>query len=122
MPHAPIAMAFEPGLGGFTARMPERVTLAAIEEWGLQFVAALAALPDGDRVCLLLDSNRHDFESIACARRLRTILEKTVVSERCERVAFVVPRSHREPHIASYKEAYFSAVREARLWLAGPQS
>ena len=111
-----IRFEFDPQLPGYVAVMPPYVTLPMIDDLRRKVTAAFAA-PAGHG--LLVDTNRHEFESIECLKALRATLGD--IADHCRAVAFVQPAAYREPHIASPREGYFASFAEAHAWLAdGP--
>jgi hypothetical protein len=112
-----INLHYDSGLRGFIVSMPPHVTLTALHDLTDRLFVAVAATTE--TTCrLLLDTNQHDFESIACLKALREMLEAPQAATKCVRVAFVQPPQFREPLIASDHEGYFNDVEEARAWLA----
>jgi hypothetical protein len=110
-----INLEYDQGLRSFVVSMPEHVTLAAIEDLQERLFAALASQRSQSN--LLIDSNRHDFESTACLKALREMLEAPQVVSKCMRVAFVQPKQYRETHVASDQEGYFQSIEAARAWI-----
>ena len=78
---------YAPQIHGFVISMPNRITLAALEDFGNRLLIVFGRM-EKRKYNLLIDSNRHDFESIACLKKLRDILEEPQVAKKCERVAF----------------------------------
>lgn len=107
---------YAPQIRGFAVSMPSHITLAALEDFGSRLLVALSRM-ERRKYNLLIDSNRHDFESIACLKKLRDILEEPAVAKKCERVAFVQPVQFRAPHIPSEQLGYFDTVDAAYEWL-----
>ncbi|MGH1347814.1 MAG: hypothetical protein ACRBN8_40040 [Nannocystales bacterium] len=101
------------GLRGLVASLPEVITMEAIAE----LEARLSEHQSDPWDCILLDTNQHAFESIACIKALRRTLEGARLAERGTLVAFVAPAACRPPEIVSSQEAYFSDVDAARSWL-----
>ena len=111
-----INLEYDTGLQGFVVVMPEHVTLDALNNLRERLFAAIATVTTMP-FCLLIDTNRHDFESIDCLRGLREVLEAPQFVNNCARVAFVQPRQYQEPHMESDQVGYFDNVEEARGWL-----
>lgn len=110
-------MTYVPALRGFHVTMPISIELRAKERWRSKLQSALAKLGVGVSFNLLIDTNRHEFESIACIRALRDVLEAPEVTSRCERTAFVSPATFRRPEVVSDREAYFIEIADALAWL-----
>jgi len=102
----------------YVVSMPDYVSLEALELWGQKFKKELNRRLSPKPEALLLDTNKHNFESFECLKLLRSILN-TVVSLKngINRIAFVQPEKYRISEIISYKEAYFSNNEDARKWL-----
>ncbi|GAB4566002.1 MAG: hypothetical protein Tsb0020_17320 [Haliangiales bacterium] len=114
---ATIEVTYDARIHGFIVSMPAIITLAAIEAWREQLWQRITDSP-ADRSCrLLIDTNQHQFESIACIKALRDALEDPRVADRCERAAFVAPARYRQPQIVSEREGYFNSVEAAYAWL-----
>ena len=101
--------------------MPEVITLRVIQDLERRLARHLAALPSDDETNILIDTNQHAFESLACIKAFRDALEQSGIAERGSRVAFVTPAKYRAPEIVSEREAYFSDVATARAWVAAGQ-
>lgn len=113
-----IETTFEHSTGVLRVRLPERTTLAQLEAWSETFQARLERRKHGNGWGLLLDTNCHDFESIACLRFLRSFLhEITQADLGIHRIAFVQPTQYRQPEVLSSHEAYFATVEAAYRWL-----
>ena len=111
---------FDDGLNTFIVHFPGDVTHSMLAAWACFFRAELQQHRFRKGVSILLDSNRHRFESIACLQFLRHFLEEvTGTGGGVGRVAFVQPVQYRCPEIVSRREAYFSTVSEAKSWLRG---
>lgn len=111
-----IAVVFDAGLGAYLVTMPEGVTLPLIRDLGPRIHRAFRRVANPPRA-LLIDTNLHGFESIACLRSLRDILEASWVAAHCRAVAFVQPHRYRPQEIVSPREGYFTTVEAARDWL-----
>ena len=112
----PITMRYDEALRAYLISMPDYVSLADIEDLQNRLFSSFISLKEG-QCALLIDTNKHDFESIACLKALRDLLESPPVSSNCIRVAFVQPRQYREAQIVSDQEAYFYDKTEAYSWL-----
>ena len=67
---------------------------------------------------MLIDTNKHEFESIQCLKLLREFFTTNVVIQtNVGKVAFVQPKNYRGPHVVSEIEAYFESTEEAYKWL-----
>ncbi len=116
-PSAAIEMAYNARIHGFIVSMPAVITLGAIEAWRERLWQRITDSPAGRNCRLLIDTNQHQFESIACIKALRDALEDPRVADHCERAAFVAPARYRQPQIVSEREAYFDSVEAAYAWL-----
>ena len=98
--------------------MPEHVTLNELRVWSQEFLEALGERAGKEKVALLMETYRHQFESIERLKFLRNFLSNEWRIKSCiSKAAFVQPRQNREPEVASPKEAYFSVFTEAHNWL-----
>jgi len=114
----PIHTSFDSEANAFIVRFPEHTTLADLMAWGDSFRTILKKRAHHNSSGLLLDTNRHDFESIECLKYIRDlILEFTRMDHGIHKVAFVQPVSYRQPEIVSSKEGYFLTVEAAWKWL-----
>ena len=101
--------------------MPTYITQNSLKQWHGEFLKLLQKVALNRKVMLLLDSNTHNFESIAAIKHLRDILtDKDKVSGRIPKVAFVQPENYRPPEIISPSEGYFSRYEDAFSWLKLP--
>jgi len=115
-----IQVSFDNKINGYIIRMPEFISLNSIEEWTHKFELDLKTLPLGQRVVMLIDTNKHEFESIQCLKNLREFFtSSSLIQSNIVKVAFVRPKSYGEPHVKSDLEAYFESVEEAYKWLEG---
>lgn len=113
-----IATAFDHAAGTFIVHLPEHTTLTHLEAWGQTFRARLLQRERRARSGLLLDTSRHNFESVACLKFIRSFLhEITQMDTGIYKIAFVQPITYRQPEVVSSEEAYFSSVEEALQWL-----
>jgi hypothetical protein len=99
----------------YVVRFPDHITLESLRKWGREFKIELA----GRRgFGLLLDTNRHDFESVACLKWLRDYLtQDDVVKQAISKVAFVQPEAYGVSQVVSDYEAYFHDPASAKKWL-----
>lgn len=103
-------------LNAFIAEFPVFTTLECLHEWGKGLLSELEHCEY--TVALLVDTNEHKFESVACLKWLRTFLvDEPIVKSIVSRVAFVQPAEYRRPEVVSDVEAYFSNIEDARQWL-----
>ena len=113
-----IEMKFDSEINAFIVSMPELITHSALKIWNKEFLKLLCERASNEKAALLLDTNKHDFESIECLKLLRELLSnERQVRESISKVAFVQPRQYREPEIISPVEAYFSQFEEAHNWI-----
>lgn len=113
-----IQIKFDEKLNGYIIRMPAFISLKSIEEWKRQFALNLKSLPLTQKIVLLIDTNRHEFESIQCLKNIRDFFTSNyVIQSNVVKVAFVQPNSYMAPHIKSEIEAYFDSIEEAYKWL-----
>lgn len=96
-------------LDGIEVAMPEVISAESVDAVRTHLAQPMTRL--------LIDTNRHAFESLACIRAFREVLEGARLAERGVKVAFVVPREHRAPEVVSAQEGYFDDVTTARTWL-----
>ena len=113
-----IEIKFDKRLNGYVVTMPDFVTFKMIEEWKERFDKVLTTIPDVNKLALLVDTNRHNFESIQCLKSLRDYFTShTVLKSNFLRVAFVAPANFMEPVVKSWVEAYFDSFELAYRWL-----
>ena len=110
-----IDFSFDDKICGYLISMPDFVKLSDIESWIINFDLELKTFQSLKPISILLDSNKHKFESIQCLKALRDYL--THIQEHIAKAAFVAPTSFREPEIVSGREAYFDKFEDAYLWL-----
>ena len=109
---------FDQKINAFIVLMPEYITLNLLNLWSKEFLKSLCKQAVNDKVSLLVDTNKHQFESIECLKLLRNFLtNKKQVRNNISNVAFVQPKQYRKPEIVSPKEAYFSNFEDAHNWL-----
>ncbi len=110
-----ISLKFDTEIKCFVVIFPELVTLQSLKRWGQQFVDELNGK---EGVGLLIDTGPHNFESIDCLKWLKEFLTQVPeVGQSIKRVAFVSPAHYRQPEIVNSREAYFSDISDARIWL-----
>jgi len=116
-----VEVTYDTAMGGVVVSLPQFITMAALEGLQERLASRVAAgVLDGARR-LLVDTNQHDFESVACIRALRDALEGAGIGNGCWRVGFVAPAEHRASTVVSDREAYFNDVAAARAWLSKPR-
>ncbi|MCU7924358.1 MAG: hypothetical protein KZQ88_16840 [Candidatus Thiodiazotropha sp. (ex Dulcina madagascariensis)] len=109
---------YDEEIGGYRVYMPEYIAIRALETWANEFGEALEEREVPQAFSLLLDINKHDFESIECLKYLRDFLYKlNQMQEGLTKIAFVQPVKYKVPGIVSRNEAYFSNMLEAETWL-----
>lgn len=105
-------------LGAIIVRMPEKVSLSMLEYWQEEFRDLVTQQAVDKNVALLLDTNKHLFESIECLKLIRNLLSNDPqLKKYISRVAFVSPRQYKEPEVISHKEGYFDKFDDAYYWL-----
>ncbi len=77
---------FEHNINTYIVHMPENITFEELSFWGKEF---LQSLSKNKKCSLILDTNRHQFESIASLRLLRDILSDEKVKHCISKFAFV---------------------------------
>ena len=113
-----IETTFDNDVNAFIVRMPDHIALEELNHWRKEFLLSLGEGVGDDKAALLLDTNKHQFESIECLKLLRELLSNERQIKHCiSRVAFVQPRHYREPEVSSSTEAYFSSFEDAYHWL-----
>jgi len=113
-----IQVSYDDKISGYVVRMPEFVSLRAIEEWRKNFSFEFKSLPSSQRVIVLIDTNRHEFESIQCLKSLRDFFTTNAeIKSNGVKTAFVQPGNIMDPHIKSDIEGYFENYDEAYKWL-----
>jgi hypothetical protein len=109
---------FDQEINAFIILMPEYITPNELSIWSKKFLKLLRKWAEKKKVKLLVDTNRHQFESIECLKLLRNLLSNDwQVQNSISKVAFVQPRQYRKPEIISPAEAYFSNFEDAHIWL-----
>ncbi|MEJ2446144.1 MAG: hypothetical protein P8Y42_22290 [Exilibacterium sp.] len=110
-----ISLKFDTEIKCFVVIFPELVTLQSLKRWGQRFVDELNGK---EGVGLLIDTGPHNFESITCLKWLKEFLTQAPeVRQSIRKVAFVSPPHHHQPEIIDDREAYFSDISDARIWL-----
>ncbi len=113
-----IQIKFDDSICGFVVGMPELITLEAIEEWKESMGNYLESLPLNQEVVMLIDTNKHQFESIQCLKSIREFFATNpVIQSNGVKAAFVQPNDYIKPHIKSENEAYFDNCLAAFKWL-----
>jgi hypothetical protein len=113
-----IQVLYNEKISGHVIQISEFVSLNALEEWKKRVGLDLKSLPFGQRVVMLMDTNRHEFESLQYLKKLRDFFTTNVVIQSNGiKVASVQPKIYLEPHIISKVEAYFESVEEVYKWL-----
>jgi hypothetical protein len=109
---------FDIRINGYVVTMPDFVTLDMIEEWKDRFDRELQSIRSSNKLALLFDTNKHNFESIQCLKILREYLtDNKVLKSSFSRAALVAPAKFMAPNIKSEVEAYFDNTEEAYKWL-----
>lgn len=113
-----IQTSYDEKINGYVIKMPEFVRLNAIEEWKNKFSLDLKSLLFGQRVVMLIDTNKHEFESIRCLKSLRDFFTANAkINSNGMKVAFVQPKKYMVAHVKSEIEGYFENYDEAYKWL-----
>ena len=113
-----VQVTFDKKINGYIIRMPDFVSINSIEEWVHEFEHILKSLPLTQRITMLIDANKHEFESTQCLKLLREFFTTNVVIQsNVVKVAFVQPKNYREPQAVSEIEGYFESTEEAYKWL-----
>lgn len=111
---------YDEAMGAYLVSFPEHVTYEALSKWGVEFQEILVSRGQQKPEALLLDSNKHDFETIECLKFLREILTQFAnMKNGICKIAFVQPTNYRKPEVVSLSEAYFASAEEAKSWLMG---
>lgn len=112
-----VSTTFDTSINAYIVRMPEYITLEVLNLWKKEFLLSLDERKS-EKSALLLDTNRHQFESIECLKLLKDLLSNESRIKHCiSRFAGVGPKQYREPEVISSREVYFSRFEEAYLWL-----
>lgn len=112
-----ITTEFDPRISAIVVQFPALISLDQMQSWVPRFKETISQnAPECKN--LLLDTNEHNFENIACLRLLKTTLtQDPEVTRHLKRVAFVQPRAVREPSIVSPVESYFTSFEDAYSYL-----
>ncbi len=111
---------YDDELEAYLVSFPERISYEALSKWGIEFQKILDSGEHQKPVALLLDTNKHDFESIECLKLLREILTQfSKMNKGIYKIAFVRPVDYGKPGVVDLNEAYFSSVEKAKSWLKG---
>lgn len=109
---------FDERINGYVVSMPEFISLEAIEEWKRSISNDLESIPGDQQVVILMDTNKHQFESIKCLKSIREFFATNhVIQSNGVKAAFVQPDEYMKPHIKSKNEAYFDDCLAALKWL-----
>ncbi len=109
---------FDEKINGYVITMTDFVSLAAIEEWKKRFDIELKSIPFSQKIVMLIDTGKHEFESIQCLKSLREFFTtNSVIQSNGVKAAFVQPKNYIEPHVKSEFEAYFEKSDDAYKWL-----
>ena len=113
-----IEIDFDKEINGYVIKMPDWVTLEMLKDWRFRFDSKLADSSEKTRYSLLIDTGKHEFESIDCLRFIREHLSgKPEFKTRFKKGAIVAPKKYGTPHVESNREAYFNDYHEAYEWL-----
>ena len=113
-----IHISYDDTMKGYVIKMPETASLEDIESWRNEFSTELKSLTSNQKFVILIDTNRHDFESIQCLKSIREFLtDNENIKSKCMKVGFVQPEKYMEPHIKSEYEGYFESFDDAYTWL-----
>ncbi len=112
-----IQYSFDKKIKGYVINMPEYISLKSIEEWKNEMNHELKSLPSNQNITMLIDTNKHEFESVQCLRSLRDFFTSNTNLSNIVKVAFVQPKNYMSPHVKSEQEAYFENIKEAYIWL-----
>ena len=105
-------------INAIIVRMPDEITLNLLKQWQNDFLILLKTRKLRKSLSLLLDVNKHNFESIECLKLLREFLsQNVVVNQNISKIAFVTPKKFRKPGTRTSKEGYFESFDEASIWL-----
>ena len=110
-------MGYDDEISALVVRMPDFITLNMLKRWKDEFLLSLNQIVGQEKVALLIDTNTHQFESIACLKLLRDLTNEPQVIGRISRVAFVGPSQYKQPEVVNSSEAYFSQFEKAHNWL-----
>ena len=114
----PIAIQFDNNIDAYIVLMPEYISLDSLHLWAKELDCLLKWRKPQEDVALLIDTNRHQFESIECLKFLRDFLSNdSAIVRHLSCAAFVSPKDTRPAQIVSAKEAYFTEFDDAYQWL-----
>ena len=102
-------------VNAFIVKMPEYINYDALEVWKSELLLSLSKVEN--QIALLIDINRHNFESIECLKLLRNMFDESIVKEKVLKTAFVCPKKYKESEVVSNEEAYFEKFNDAYCWL-----
>lgn len=116
--HTQIETSYDDQIRSFIIWMPEYTTLNALKKWRSELLTYLEKIKIQEKIALLIHTNTHEFESIACLKFMREFLtlEHKIVS-RISRIAFVQPSQFQEPEIKNSNLGYFTCFKGAHSWL-----
>ena len=112
---------FEKDINAFVVCMPENITLKVLKLWKKEFLQSLTEGERSKKSGLLLDTNKHQFESIECLKLLRNILSNKQTKQYISTFACIQPIQYRKPNIVSSEEGYFANFEDAYSWLQNKQ-
>lgn len=102
----------------YIVAMPDKISHKYLCIWIEHFNYHLNQTHNPKPLGLLIDTKRHDFESIECLRILGEYLRKDeLIIMTFSNMAFVQPANHMPPHVHSAQEAYFDSCEKALHWL-----
>jgi O-6-methylguanine DNA methyltransferase len=113
-----IQTTYDKNINALVVKMPELITFKELEAWKDRFLLSLKNAKQYKNLALLLDTNRHQFESIVCLKLLRNILSENEIKSHISKVAMVQPEQYKEAKIYNASEAYFSSFEDAYDWLS----
>ena len=97
---------FREDINTIIIRMPEKISLALLQQWKNELLDLLEN-EKRQGLSLLMDTNTHNFESIDCLKFFRDLLlNNSVVKKYIIRAAFVTPKKFRQPEIVSIPEIW----------------
>ena len=107
-------------LEAIIVRMTDNISLSALEEWQENFLELVHERSGSKKLAVLLDTNKHQFESIECLKLLHNLFSNNLQFKRSvSRVAFVSPRQYREPEVVSQMEGYFENMMTHTIGCSG---
>lgn len=108
---------FDDGIFGYVVRLPDLTTMKMLVKAKNDLTNLLLKNTHIDRFSLLLDTGKHEFESIACLKFLRSLLSIPLIAENCIKYASVAPVNYFPSEFISDQEASFNDFNEAYRWL-----